>query len=163
MKHKQSGLTAFELTVTLAIIAVIAALTMPPYLNWLRKSRLQSATSNLTADLEMAKVLAVRENAIVVVAFGTSGYTIFVDNGEGGGTAADWNRNGTETIAQLRDLPAGVTIDTDNLSFPVVADKTRFNSRGIPADIVTPETITVGHATRNRQITLNRLGNIEVQ
>ncbi len=163
MTGKESGFTAFELTVTLAIMAVIAALTMPPYLKWLRTSRLQSAATNLTADLEMAKVLAIRENAIVVVEFGANGYIIFVDNGEGGGTPADWNRNGTESIAQIRDFPAGVQIDTDSLSFSVVSDKTRFNSRGIPPDIVTPKTIAVAHAIHNRQITLNRLGNISVQ
>lgn len=163
MTGKESGFTAFELTVTLAIMAVIAALTMPPYLKWLRSSRLQSAATNLTADLEMAKVLAIRQNAIVVVEFGANGYIIFVDNGEGGGTPADWNRNGTESIAQTRDLPAGVQIDTDSLSFSVVSDKTRFNSRGIPPDIVTPKTIPIIQATRNRQITLNRLGNISVQ
>jgi hypothetical protein len=76
---------------------------------------------------------------------------------------ADWNRNGTENIAQIRDLPAGVQIDTGSLSFPVVNDKTRFNSRGIPPDIVIPKTIPVAHATNIRQITLNRLGNISVQ
>jgi len=161
--HKESGLTAFELTVTLAIIAVIAAVAMPPYQKWLRTSRLRGAATNLTADLEMAKVLAIRENAIVVVEFEADGYTIFVDNGEGGGTPSDWNRNGTESIAQIRDLPAGVRIDADSLSFPVVSDKTRFNSRGILPDIVTPKTISVGHATHNRQISLNRLGNINVQ
>ena len=163
MTGKESGFTAFELTVTLAIMAVIAALTMPPYLKWLRSSRLQSAATNLAADLEMAKVLAIRQNAIVVVEFGANGYIIFVDNGEGGGTPADWNRNGTESIAQIRDFPAGVQIDTDSLSFSVVSDKTRFNSRGIPPDIVTPKTIPIIQATRNRQITLNRLGNISVQ
>jgi prepilin-type N-terminal cleavage/methylation domain-containing protein len=163
MTGKESGFTAFELTVTLAIMAVIAALTMPPYLKWLRTSRLQSAATNLTADLEMAKVLAIRENAIVVVEFGANGYIIFVDNGEGGGTPTDWNRNGTESIAQIRDFPAGVQIDTDSLSFSVVSDKTRFNSRGIPPDIVTPKTIPIIQATHNRQITLNRLGNISVQ
>jgi Tfp pilus assembly protein FimT len=163
MIRKQSGLTAFELTVTLAIMAIIAALTMPPYLKWLRTSRLQGATTNLTTDLEMAKALAIKQNAIVVIEFEADGYIIFIDNGEGGGTLADWNRNGTENIAQIRDLPAGVQIDTGSLSFPVVNDKTRFNSRGIPPDIVTPRTIPVAHATNTRQITLNRLGNISVQ
>lgn len=163
MIRKQSGITAFELTITLAIMAVIAALTMPPYLKWLRTSRLQGATTNLTTDLEMAKALAIKENAVVVIEFEADHYIIFVDNGEGGGTLADWNRNGSENIAQIRDLPAGVRIDTANLSFPVVNDKTRFNSRGIPPDIVTPKTIAVAHATKTRQITLNRLGNISVQ
>jgi hypothetical protein len=44
-----------------------------------------------------------------------------------------------------------------------VSDKTRFNSRGIPYDIVTPETISVKQGAQNRRITINRLGNVEVQ
>lgn len=163
MIRNKSGITAMELAVTLAIMSVLATLTMPPYLNWLRGSRLQSAATNLSVDLEMAKVRAIRENATVVVEFGADNYTIFVDNGEGSGTAADWNRNGTESILQIRNLPAGVQIDTDSLSFPIVNDKTRFNGRGIPHDIVTPQTIRVDHATYNSQITINRLGNIDVQ
>ena len=163
MADKESGLTAFELTVALAIIAVIASFATPPYLKWLRASRLQSAATNLTTDLELAKVLAIRENATVVVEFEADSYTIFVDNGQGGGTRDDWNRNGTESIAQIRNLPSGVQIDTGNLSFPVVIDKTRFNSRGIPADIVNPKSIAMAHATNIRQITLNRLGTISVQ
>ena len=69
MRRKQSGLTAFELAVTLAIIAVMASVTMPPYLKWWRKAQLSGAVSNLAADLEMAKTQAIRENATVVVEF----------------------------------------------------------------------------------------------
>ena len=51
MQRKESGLTAFELAVTLAIIAIMASVTMPPYLKWWRKARLSGAVSNLAADL----------------------------------------------------------------------------------------------------------------
>jgi Tfp pilus assembly protein FimT len=156
-------MSALELATTIAIVAVIAALIMPPYLRWNRSRRIEGATTNLTADLEMAKVRAIRENTFVVVEFNTDGYTIFVDNGEGGGTAADWNRNGAEIIAQNRDLPAGVQIDTGSLSFPTINSKTRFNGRGIPPDIVGPEIVSIANTVNSRQITINRLGFISIQ
>ena len=154
--RKNSGFTAYELVVTIAIIAVIAATTMPPYLKWWRTSRLQSAMSNFTVDLQMAKMQAIRENAFVVVEFYAGRYRIFVDSNK------DWAPNG-ENVLLNRFLPPSVSIDTAILSFPTVNDKVRFNSRGIPADIVTPETININQANNNRQITINRLGNINVQ
>ncbi len=163
MLRKNSGFTALELATTIAIVAVIAALVMPPYLRWNRAHRLEGAATNLMADLEMAKVRAIRENAFVVVEFNTDSYTIFVDNGAGGGSAADWNRNGSEIVARDRDFPAGVQIDTASLSFPSFNSKTRFNGRGIPPDIVGPEIVSIANTINSRLITINRLGFINIQ
>jgi len=155
--RKNSGFTAYELAVTIAIISMIAAVTLPPYLKWWRSSRLQSGVSNLTADLEMAKTRAVRENALIVIDFDTASYTIFVDNNK------DWNRNIGEDILLNRSLPAGVFIDTASLTFPTYNDKLRFNGRGIPFEIVSNEEIPVKQSNTNRKIIINRLGNINVQ
>lgn len=154
--RKNSGFTIYELMVTIAIMAVIAAITMPPYLKWFRTSRLRSAVSSFTVDLEMAKTEAIRKNGLVVIEFYSGRYKIFVDSNK------DWDSSG-ENILLNRVLPPSVSIDTATLSLPTVNDKVRFNSRGIPADIVTPETIGIIQAGNNRQITINRLGNINVQ
>ena len=163
MQRKESGLTAFELAVTLAIIAIMASVTMPPYLKWWRKAQLSGAVSNLAADLEMAKTQAIRENATVVVEFETGNYQLFFDTGDGEGGDPNWSRDSDEGLILQRNLPPGVKIDIASLSFPIESAKTRFNSRGIPFDIVTPETIPIEQAGNNRQITINRLGNIDVQ
>jgi Tfp pilus assembly protein FimT len=163
MQRKESGLTAFELAVTLAIIAIMASVTMPPYLKWWRKAQLSGAVSNLAADLEMAKTQAIRENAMVVVEFKAGDYQLFFDTGDGEGGDPNWSRESDEGLILKRSLPPGVKIDTASLSFPTESAKTRFNSRGIPFDIVTPETIPIKQAGHNRQITINRLGNIDVQ
>jgi type IV fimbrial biogenesis protein FimT len=154
--QRNSGFTAYELMVTIAIMAVIAAITMPPYLKWWRKSRLQSAVSSFTVDLEMAKTEAIRKNAFVVVEFYPRNYKIFVDRNK------DWAAGG-EKVLLNRMLPPSVSIDTASLTLPTYNDKFRYNSRGIPADIITPKIITIIQAGDNRQITINRLGNIHVQ
>ena len=154
--RKNSGFTTYELMVTIAIMAIIAAITMPPYLKWYRSSRLRSAVSSVTVDLEMAKTEAIRENDVVVIEFFPTSYTVFVDSDD------DWDSSG-ENILLNRDLPPSVSIDTASLSLPVVNDKVRFNSRGLPADIFTPQTIMITQAGNNKQITINRLGNINVQ
>jgi Tfp pilus assembly protein FimT len=163
MIRKDSGITALELITTIAIVVVIASLVMPPYLRWNRRHRLEGAVINLTADLEMAKMRAIRDNAFVVVEFGTNGYTMFVDTGDGVGGPPNWSRDADELRILNREMPAGVQIDTGSLSFPSFSDKARFNGRGIPPDIVGPEIVPVANAVKSRQITINRLGFISVQ
>ena len=95
MIRKNSGLTAMEMAMTLAIMAILATFMMPPYLQWLRSYRLKGAVNNLICDVEMAKFRAIRENDFVAIQFQPTGYTMFLDNGEGGGTAGDWVQNGS--------------------------------------------------------------------
>ncbi len=161
--QRNSGLTALELATTIAIVAVIAALVMPPYLKWNRARRLEGAVVNLTSDLEMAKIRAIRENAFVVVDFDADSYTMFVDTGDGVGGPPNWNQDTDERQILNRKMPAGVQIDTSSLSFPTVNDKMRFNARGIPPDLVLPEIIPVANAAKDRQVSINRLGFISIQ
>ena len=161
--RKNSGFTTYELMVTIAIMAVIAAITMPPYLKWYRGSRLRSAVSSFTVDLEMAKTEAIRENTFVVIEFGAKSYTMFFDPGDGAGGAPNWTQDTGERKILSRDMPPGVSIDTATLSLPVFNDKVRFNSRGLPEDIFTEQTIKITQAINDKQIKINRLGNINVQ
>jgi Tfp pilus assembly protein FimT len=163
MIRKNSGLTALELATTIAIVAVIGAMVMPPYLKWNRARRLEGAVVNLTSDLELAKVRAIRENAFVVVEFGTDNYTMFIDTGDGGGGAPNWSQDPDERQILRRQMPTGVQIDTGNLNFPTFNDKMRFNGRGIPPDLILPQTIPVANTIKDRQVSINRLGFIDIQ
>jgi len=163
MMRKNTGFTALELATTIAIIAVIAALAMPPYIRWNRTRRVEGAVVNLTSDLEMAKVRAIRENAFVVVQFGADRYTMFLDTGNGAGGPPNWNRDSGEREILMRKMPTGVQIDTGSLGFPTFNDKMRFNARGIPPDILAPQIIPVANTARGRQVSINRLGFVNVQ
>jgi type IV fimbrial biogenesis protein FimT len=165
--RKNSGFTAFELAVSMAIMVVIAALVMPPYLQWLRGHRLRGAVNNLMGDLEMAKIRAIRENAFVVVSFAQNSYTIFLDNGQPGGVAQDWDSAG-EFIVKTKTLPAGVQFDIASLNFnnePLSSakDLTRFNGRGLPDRIIAATPIPLISRSDGSSITINRLGRLSVQ
>ena len=155
---KKSGFTTYELMVTIAIMAVIAAITMPPYLKWYQSSRLRGAVSSFTVDLEMAKTEAIRENDFVVIEFFPRSYIVFVDSND------DWDSSG-ENVLLNRDLPPSVSIDTAGLTLSPAPnnDKVRFNSRGLPEDIFAPQSIKITQASNEKQLTINRLGNINVQ
>lgn len=164
---KNTGFTAFELAVSMAIIAVIAALVLPPYLQWLRGHRLRGAVINLRGDIEMAKIRAIRENDFVVVSFAQNSYTIFLDNGKPSGVAQDWDPEG-ESIIKTRTLPAGVEFNLALLKFsnePLTSNDniTRFNGRGLPDRISGATDIPLYNQSKSKKLTINRLGHMSVQ
>jgi type IV fimbrial biogenesis protein FimT len=153
----------YELMVTLGIVAVLASVATPSFLSWLPAYRLRGASINLMADMEMAKIRAIRENTFVAVQFESDKYRIFVDNGSGGGVDGDWIQNGSERLVIDRPLPSGVSIPLAELTF--VNQRVRFTSRGLPADPLNanPELIPLVNRTGRRDIGLNRLGRLWIQ
>jgi Tfp pilus assembly protein FimT len=143
----------------MAIMAVIAATVMPPYLKWLRGHRLRGAVTNVMADLEMAKMRAIRENSLVAVQFCQDRYTVFLDPND-----SDVNYSCVATgrdIFRDRKLPAGVHIDLANLTF--TNNRTRFNGHGLPDGMTTEKTIPIANQTDGQTITVNRLGYMKLQ
>ncbi len=164
--RKNSGFTAFELAVSMAIMVVIAALVLPSYLKWMRSHRLKGAVHNLIGDLEMAKIRAIRENSFVVISFDTDRYTIFLDNGELGGIAKDFDSTG-EFIVKTKHLPAGVQFDMakfdfENKDYTTIKNMTRFNGRGLPDQVDDAREIQLKNKTNSRKITINKLGYLSV-
>ena len=155
--RKNSGFTAFELAVSLAIMVIVAAAVLPPYLKWLRGHRLRGAVTNLMADLEMAKIKAIRENALVAVQFCQDRYTIFNEDGDTNYTCVKTGR----VIYRDRKLPAGVEIDLGDLDFS--NNRTRFNGRGLPDGLTTEKTIPVKNNNSGQDIIVNRLGYMKLE
>lgn len=58
-----------ELVIAVAIVAILASVALPSFISWQRSHRLSGAATNLLADLEAAKMRAVRENSFVAVLF----------------------------------------------------------------------------------------------
>lgn len=86
------GFTLIELMVVVAIVAILATLAAPSFVDMLRRNRLSTAVSALQVSLSLARSEAVKRgaDARVTVAANTSagvwtnGWTVFVD---GTGTA----------------------------------------------------------------------------
>lgn len=159
MKSKR-GFTIIELVIVVAVLAIVSAIVVPHIFSWRSAAKLRGAANNLKGDLEMAKVRAVKEKNYVTILFFSNRYEVFVDSGEGGGTAADWTRNGTERLLRSRQLPAGVELDLGNTSFGAVDDKTRFNSRGRP---LAGSTVLVNPRGDQKKIVVSAVGRIRME
>jgi prepilin-type N-terminal cleavage/methylation domain-containing protein len=153
--RNESGLTLAELMIAIAIIAILGTLAVPNMMGWREKSKFNGAVENLRGDLELAKILGVRENGFVAVHFLPDGYQVFTDTGPNAG-----DLDAGERLIENRVLPAGVSIDLGLTDF--AGDKfTRFNERGLPENSGT--VAIAGPGGDLRFINLNRLGRIDVQ
>jgi len=167
--RSKSGFSVIELLIVVAIIAILASIAVPNMVAPSIKAKLRGAVSNLRADLQAAKMMAIRENRFVVVnVLANNSYEVFVDNGAGaGGVAEDWIRNGTERLLASRQMEAGVSIDLAATILNNVAatnlnnDRTRFNDRGLPENFGT--IVLKSQAGQRGEINVNRLGRMTVK
>lgn len=124
----QKGFSLIELIIAIAVFAIISTVAIPSFVHQSNESKLRDAISMLKGDLENARSRAMRENASVAVLFNGNGYTIFIDNGSGGGTPDNWVRDGDEQLLCTRTLGNGVSINMSSVTFQ--NNRTRFTPRG---------------------------------
>lgn len=130
----RSGFTLLELLVTLAIAAVLAAVVLGGASALVPRSQVKSAAQKLRADLQQAKMEAVKNNRECLVTFteanGTQGsYQACFDNNDDDVCNED---DGDEILAQI-DL-ADDDYKHAELSNAAFTNGThfRFNARGMP-------------------------------
>ncbi len=133
LMKKNSGFTLMEVMVTIGIIAIMSAIAIPNYISWLPKHRMSGATRDVYSAMQYARMRAVKEKTRVTISFsiGTDDYTVFIDDGRGGGIANNNIADGTETV-KTGQMP--VDVDLFNAAFGA-ASRSSFNSRGLPVQI----------------------------
>ncbi|MCU0558821.1 MAG: GspH/FimT family protein [Desulfobacterales bacterium] len=114
----------------------------------------------IRGDLETARSRAIRENAPAAVVLREDGYSIFIDNGAGGGIPENWVRDGGEKLLFSRSLPQGLKIDLNHVTFE--NKRTRFNGRGYVAN--SGELVVADRDGRSVKLDMNnRFGRIHSQ
>ena len=131
--NSSKGFSLLEALIVIAVIAILATVAVPSMVSQRHSAILKDTVSMIRGDLEVARSWAIRENAFVPVIFSNNSYTVFIDNGSGGGVANNWVRDGDERILCNRNLPAGTQIDLSQTTF--IAHRTRFNGKGYSTTI----------------------------
>jgi type IV fimbrial biogenesis protein FimT len=151
------GFTLTEVVVTLSILAIMTAISVPSYISWLPRHRLQTAARQIYDDLNLAKIRAVKDNIVAVAIFNqlSNNYTIFLD---ANGT---WSPDATETkIRENASFENGVSIK--NITLP--SNTTGFNNRGmLPTGAVPGGVVDLTNATGIiMRVSVNTAGGISI-
>jgi prepilin-type N-terminal cleavage/methylation domain-containing protein len=117
----RKGFTLTELTVTLSILGIMTAISVPSYFSWLPKHKLQTSVRQIYDDLNLAKIRAVKDNTYARITFSTANdtYTVFLDL-DNDGVQDD---GPTTIIRNNASLENGVDI--------TAANNCGFNNRGM--------------------------------
>jgi type IV fimbrial biogenesis protein FimT len=138
----QQGLTMMELMVVIAILAIMAGISISALSEYIPDYRLGSAVRQLVTDLHKAKTEAIKRNTHAVVVFnpGTyspngevGSYMVFIDDGEGGGISKNFTHDGEEEIIMNKTMPRSVSLYC--VSFTSLAsanNRISYNSLGLP-------------------------------
>ncbi len=118
---KQKGFSLIEMMVVVAIVGIVASISLPSYQNWIQNSRIKTATESILNGLQKAKAEAIRRNALVRFTLAADGSWLY-------GCV-----NATTCIASLESTPpeasGDINVITDNGNLIVT-----YNNLGIRND-----------------------------
>ncbi len=78
----QAGYTLSELMVVVAVIGILAAITVPSFSGYLKRTRVEGSRNQLIADCYLARSLAISRRETITVVFAADSYQLI----NGGGT-----------------------------------------------------------------------------
>lgn len=102
VRPRPAGFTLVELMVTVAIVAILAAIALPSFSTSIRNSRLASTTNEFIAAINLARSEAVKSNRTGQVCASSDGATCGTDWSQGWIVWSDANGNGDPDADEIR-------------------------------------------------------------
>jgi Tfp pilus assembly protein FimT len=149
------GISLLELVTVIGILGVLSALAVPSVFAWRTSTLLLGNARMFAADLQKAKVNAIKFNSPVVILLCDKGYTVFIDDGSGGAKAGDWKQSGQEVLIGDRLFAEGIAFK-HNFS----ANRLRFSGSG---GNKTGTAIFIGKNGKQLKVVLSVLGRVRIE
>jgi len=141
-RKKDRGFSLLELMIVVAIIMILAAITVPRIMNTISDVKLRYFATNYSGLLQSARMQAVRKNAFYMVqstplSTGGTGYYVHFEGGTyaAGDSLLPLGSEITVHPGSGSGAPNESTFLTGNITFTVnaaSADSPAFNARGLP-------------------------------
>lgn len=168
-RGSQRGFSLIELMIVVVMVAILAAVSGPSFVEGIARNKRQTAMSDTLTLLAQARSEAATRASTVVACVSVDGasctdtgewekgYILFVDNGVGtGGVASNFALDGTEEIIFLGEpMPGGVTLRSVNFADPSIF---AFTSQGTAFERGTFQICDKYGETAARGVILNMSG-----
>jgi type IV fimbrial biogenesis protein FimT len=119
MRTFQSGMSFVELTIGMVLVAILAALAVPSFRDWIQNAQVRTATESISGGLQLARAEAVRLNGPVA-------FTL-TDTSGAGWNIRTLNVNDLSAVATTQTRP---TTETSNARVTATATTVCFNGTG---------------------------------
>ncbi|MDM8541102.1 GspH/FimT family protein [Desulfococcaceae bacterium HSG9] len=167
--NSESGFSMVEALVSMAILAIIAAIAIPNLITFKQNSQLSAASRELFSGFQQAKMTAIKRNANCTITFNqpvagtTYDYVVYVDENND----LKYDTNEEIIVSQLWEQSANIDsvipisfLDNDEGN-PSIA----FSPYGLPSDKdgkLVNGTITLTNPNRVKNLELSIVGNVKI-
>ncbi len=143
-----AGMTLPELTIALSLVAIASVMTFGSFFQYQQSISASRAARAISADVQLAKGLAIRERAPVSLVADETLLRYVI-------------RDTAGTLFSRRDFGNGAEIELTGLDFATSGDSLTFDGRGVLLTGGTP-TVSVTRHSKTRTVTLNGLGRTQI-
>ncbi len=150
------GFSLIELNVCCVILAILCVTAYPVMGRVKQSMTFHQEIRELYGSLQRAKVEAIKHNSPVIFNLTDDGYSIFIDNGYGGGVRGDWEKQAGEKILLHHKYSPEVTMAATTFS----KNRGGFNPRpGTKAGRIILENLS----GQRHEIVLSNIGRIRTE
>ena len=143
------GFTLIELLIGIAIIAILASVSVPSFKPIMTKYRLDGAARQLMGDLMAARMKAVSQNRNVEIFFSNNHQYRICDDADGNGTVSNCEGN-----AQFKDIQTNFSDVTFSSNKNPI-----FSPKGTAANL---PSITLTNSSGSKTITIAITGRVKI-
>lgn len=161
------GFTLMELLVAMGILVILFAIAVPEIRSWLPNMRLKAAARDVYANLQKAKLEAVKRNVCVGIGYTKAdaaqngSYVLFVDDGNGtAGIPCNRIQDGSEATLSVVSMPVGVTLNS--VSIGGASSSLCFNRNAVTC-LSSQGNIQVKNQSRWYKITVSAAGGLRLE
>ena len=154
---KNSGFTLMELMIAIAIIGILAAISVPSMISWRENAQLGSAARDVYSDFQRAKLEAVKRNTWCSLSFTAgTGYSVFVDSDQ------DCVLDTNETILYTRSWSEYGTAGEQAGSNTFIANRIAFAGDGLVRGALGGSIVLEDGRGNETSVIVSSAGNIRI-
>lgn len=166
LQKNEYGFSLIELLVVIGIIGILVAISFPNLLTSADDYRLKAAARDIYSDMQQARLQAIKGNTLVCLSFTTvvypaigGGYTVFIDDGAGGGVANNGIQDGGELTLNTVTMSRQNSLVNAAFGF---ASRITYTAKGVTAGSQTGN-VTIRNNNRWYKITVSAGGGLRLE